>query len=97
MRDARALMERRRPACRWEARRGPRYNAGMKRRIPTRPTVALDVSEPLARLDAAIARADPPTAAHLRMLRESLLAVGRGEGRQLTDAEFKQIYGPKIR
>jgi hypothetical protein len=69
----------------------------MKRRSQA-PTAALpDISEPLARLDAAIARADDETAAHLRMLRESLLSVARGEGRQLTAAEFKQIYGPKDR
>ena len=54
-----------------------------------------DVSKQLARLDAAIARADDQTAAHLRELRESLLAVARGEGRQLTDAEFQRIYAPR--
>jgi hypothetical protein len=53
------------------------------------------VSKQLARLDAAIARADDQTAAQLRELRESLLAVARGEGRRFTDAEFEQIYGPK--
>jgi hypothetical protein len=55
------------------------------------------MTEHLARLDAAIARADDGTAAHLRKVRQSLLAVARGEGRQLTNAEFEQIYGPKDR
>ncbi len=71
------------------------YNGAMKRRSQT-PTGPLpDFSEPLARLDAVIARADADTAAHLTKVRESLLAVARGEGRRLSDAEFKQIYGPK--
>lgn len=69
----------------------------MKRRTES-PSVSLpDISEHLARLDAAIARADDETANHLRMVRESLLSVARGEGSQLTDAEFRRIYGPKDR
>jgi hypothetical protein len=70
----------------------------MKRRTQTRPAAAApDVSKQLARLDAAIARADAQTAAHLRTLRASLLAVARGEGRQLSDAEFERIYRPEDR
>jgi hypothetical protein len=70
----------------------------MKRRAQTRPAaVAPDVSKQLARLDAAIARADAQTRDRLRELRASLLAVGRGEGRQLSDAEFEQIYGTEDR
>ena len=67
----------------------------MKRRSQTPSASPSDVSKERARLDAAIARADDQTAAHLRELRESLLAVARGEGRQLTDAEFEKIYGSK--
>jgi hypothetical protein len=69
----------------------------MKRRSQNSTTVLPDISEPLARLEAAIARADADTAAHLRKVRESLLAVARGEGRQLTNAEFERKYGPKNR
>ena len=69
----------------------------MKRRTQSPHVSPLDVSEQLAHLDAAIARADDQTADHFRKLRESLLAVARGEGRQLTNAEFEREYGPKKR